>query len=136
MKKDWLALCACRERLGYGGDAHSRIEFAMDSYTSHALYSKWMLDWRDTQVRTRTRRKGGGGRHVLNIYKSDRFTKTGSGQTYGKHSQKKTRRFLLLSDTQLTGPPQDHESPGEKTPLFAPFIYKCDHFTKTGSGQT
>jgi hypothetical protein len=22
-----------------------------------------------------------------------------------------------------------------KTPLFAPFIYKNDHFTKTGSGQ-
>eukprot|EP01046_Picozoa_sp_COSAG06_P015870 COSAG06_NODE_1032_length_11010_cov_13.156448_3_plen_99_part_00 len=25
---------------------------------------------------------------------------------------------------------------GAKTPLFAPFIYKNDHFTKTGSGQT
>eukprot|EP01046_Picozoa_sp_COSAG06_P049710 COSAG06_NODE_7710_length_2403_cov_93.648003_3_plen_69_part_00 len=23
-----------------------------------------------------------------------------------------------------------------KTPLFEPFIYKNDHFTKTGSGQT
>jgi hypothetical protein len=23
-----------------------------------------------------------------------------------------------------------------ETPLFAPFIYKNDHFTKTGSGQT
>jgi hypothetical protein len=23
-----------------------------------------------------------------------------------------------------------------KTPLFAPFVYKNDHFTKTGSGQT
>jgi hypothetical protein len=23
-----------------------------------------------------------------------------------------------------------------KTPLFAPFIYENDHFTKTGSGQT
>jgi hypothetical protein len=23
-----------------------------------------------------------------------------------------------------------------KTPLFAPFIYKMHHFTKTGSGQT
>jgi hypothetical protein len=23
-----------------------------------------------------------------------------------------------------------------KTPLFAPFMYKNDHFTKTGSGQT
>jgi hypothetical protein len=25
---------------------------------------------------------------------------------------------------------------GAKTPLFAPFIYKNDHFAKTGSGQT
>jgi hypothetical protein len=25
---------------------------------------------------------------------------------------------------------------GEKNVLFAPFIYKNDHFTKTGSGQT
>ena len=25
---------------------------------------------------------------------------------------------------------------GQKTALFAPYIYKCDHFTKTGSGQT
>jgi hypothetical protein len=25
---------------------------------------------------------------------------------------------------------------GEKTALFAPFIYKNQHFTKTGSGQT
>lgn len=30
--------CTNRERLGYGGDAHSRIEFAIDSYSSHALY--------------------------------------------------------------------------------------------------
>ena len=42
--------CTNRERLGYGGDAHSRIEFAMDSYSSHALYSKWLTDWRDTQL--------------------------------------------------------------------------------------
>jgi hypothetical protein len=25
---------------------------------------------------------------------------------------------------------------GEKTPLCAPFIYKNEHFAKTGSGQT
>jgi hypothetical protein len=25
---------------------------------------------------------------------------------------------------------------GAKNVLFAPFIYKSDHFTKTGSGQT
>jgi beta-galactosidase/beta-glucuronidase len=25
---------------------------------------------------------------------------------------------------------------GAKTPLFAPFVYKMHHFTKTGSGQT
>jgi alpha-glucuronidase len=25
---------------------------------------------------------------------------------------------------------------GAKTPLFAPFIYKMYHYTKTGSGQT
>ena len=42
--------CTNRERLGYGGDAHSRIEFAMDTYSSHALYSKWMVDWADTQA--------------------------------------------------------------------------------------
>ena len=31
-----------------------------------------------------------------------------------------------------------HENPGEgeKNVLFEPFIYKTDHFTKTGSGQT
>ena len=40
--------CTNRERLGYGGDAHSRMEFAMDSYSSHALFSKWLLDWSDT----------------------------------------------------------------------------------------
>jgi hypothetical protein len=26
--------------------------------------------------------------------------------------------------------------PGEKTALFAPFIYKMHYFTKTGSGRT
>jgi hypothetical protein len=25
---------------------------------------------------------------------------------------------------------------GAKNNTFAPFIYKCEHFTKTGSGQT
>jgi hypothetical protein len=25
---------------------------------------------------------------------------------------------------------------GKETPLFAPFMYKMYHFTKTGSGQT
>ena len=42
--------CTNRERLGYGGDAHSRIEYAMDSYDSHALYTKWLTDWRDAQM--------------------------------------------------------------------------------------
>ena len=28
------------------------------------------------------------------------------------------------------------DRPVQKTPLFEPFIYKNDHFTKTGSGQT
>ena len=42
--------CTNRERLGYGGDAHSRMEFAMDSYSSSALYTKWLTDWRDTQL--------------------------------------------------------------------------------------
>ena len=45
-----LVDCTNRERLGYGGDAHSRIEYSMDSYTSHALYSKWLTDWRDAQL--------------------------------------------------------------------------------------
>jgi hypothetical protein len=31
---------------------------------------------------------------------------------------------------------QDRSKPGEKTSLFAPFIYKMHYFTKTGSGQT
>ena len=40
-----------RERLGYGGDAHTHMEFALATYPSLAFYSKWARDWRDTQVR-------------------------------------------------------------------------------------
>jgi hypothetical protein len=30
----------------------------------------------------------------------------------------------------------DNAAAGKKTALFAPFIYKNQHFTKTGSGRT
>jgi hypothetical protein len=33
-------------------------------------------------------------------------------------------------------PPPDTELLVRKMPLFAPFVYENDHFTKTGSGQT
>jgi hypothetical protein len=32
--------------------------------------------------------------------------------------------------------PSPYQTAVGKTSLFAPFIYKNDHFTKTGSGQT
>jgi hypothetical protein len=46
--------------------------------------------------------------------------------------------FWNASDTYLHGDnPTFHNCYWvRKTPLFAPFIYKNEHFTKTGSGQT
>lgn len=41
--------CPQRERLGYGGDAHSTCETGMFNYHLGAFYTKWMEDWRDVQ---------------------------------------------------------------------------------------
>jgi len=58
------------------------------------------------------------------------IAKTGSGQT----SEKKLSRFKIVVRFRVAGHRRKHKV--RKTPLFAPFIYKNDHFTKTGSGQT
>ena len=45
------------------------------------------------------------------------------------------RRYPQVSSI-FKGATRSSASRVRKTPLFAPFIYKNDHFTKTGSGQT
>lgn len=41
--------CPQRERMGYGGDAHSTSETGVLNYGLGAFYTKWMEDWRDVQ---------------------------------------------------------------------------------------
>ncbi|SPE58887.1 Alpha-L-rhamnosidase protein (fragment) [Verrucomicrobia bacterium] len=41
--------CPQRERMGYGGDAHSTTRTALDNYHLGAFYTKWIEDWRDVQ---------------------------------------------------------------------------------------
>ena len=41
--------CPHRERLGYGGDAHTHLEFAMAAFESHNFFRKWARDWADVQ---------------------------------------------------------------------------------------
>ena len=64
------------------------------------------------------------------------FAKTGSGQNICEKSFWKTKaRFLAGAN--LTWANESCPVEVRKTPLFAmPFIYKNDHFTKPGSGQT
>jgi hypothetical protein len=76
--------------------------------------------------------------------KTDRFTKTGSGQTYGKHSKKRlfsqvvavNQLDLDLYSGQifcLLG----HNGAGARTrEIQTVFIYKTADFAKTGSGRT
>ena len=45
------------------------------------------------------------------------------------------RPFLPLNSTANNVTSAEHNG-GEKTVSFCPFLYKNDHFTKTGSGQT
>jgi len=44
--------CPHRERLGYGGDAGTSLEMGMFNFDTAALYTKWLGNWRDAQVRT------------------------------------------------------------------------------------
>jgi hypothetical protein len=76
--------------------------------------------------------------------KNDHFTKTGSGQTQG-NSQKSTVFLQTLVNFARKARPgfnftsiqvNKNYLSVRKTPLFAPFVYKNEHFTKTGSGQT
>jgi alpha-L-rhamnosidase len=39
--------CPHRERLGYGGDAHTHLEFALSTFESANFYRKWARDWAD-----------------------------------------------------------------------------------------
>lgn len=41
--------CPQRERMGYGGDAHSTSETGVLNFGLGAFYTKWMEDWRDVQ---------------------------------------------------------------------------------------
>lgn len=41
--------CPQRERMGYGGDAHSTTQTALSNYQLGAFYTKWAQDWRDSQ---------------------------------------------------------------------------------------
>ncbi len=41
--------CPQRERMGYGGDAHSTTQTALNSFHLGAFYTKWSQDWRDVQ---------------------------------------------------------------------------------------
>jgi len=42
--------CPNRERLGYGGDSGTSMEMGMTYVQTAPLYSKWLYDWRDSQV--------------------------------------------------------------------------------------
>lgn len=42
--------CPHRERMGYGGDAHSTTRTGALFYHTGAFYTKWMQDWRDVQT--------------------------------------------------------------------------------------
>ena len=42
--------CPNRERLGYGGDSGTSMEMGMTNFQTAPLYSKWLYDWRDSQV--------------------------------------------------------------------------------------
>lgn len=41
--------CPQRERMGYGGDAHSTTQMALNTFSLGAFYTKWAQDWRDSQ---------------------------------------------------------------------------------------
>jgi alpha-L-rhamnosidase len=41
--------CPTRERLGYGGDAGTSFEMGMYSFSTGALYNRWLANWRDSQ---------------------------------------------------------------------------------------
>jgi hypothetical protein len=43
---------------------------------------------------------------------------------------------MCSGNTNNIGNNMDYACPGETTGFLKPFIYKNDHFTKTGSGQT
>ena len=59
--------CPHRERLGYGGDGHTSLEIAVDSFWSAPFMAKWAQDWCDMQGRdgriyhTAPTMGGGGG---------------------------------------------------------------------------
>jgi alpha-L-rhamnosidase len=59
--------CPHRERLGYGGDGHTSLELALDTFESDAFFSKWAQDWCDIQqpngdiYHTAPTMGGGGG---------------------------------------------------------------------------
>jgi hypothetical protein len=60
------------------------------------------------------------------------FIKTGSGQTGGKAALTVWAFSFFIAQELLAV----KQAAVRETPLFAPFIYENDHFTKTGSGQT
>ena len=45
--------CPTRERLGYGGDAGTSFETGMYNFSTGGLYSRWLANWRDSQVAIR-----------------------------------------------------------------------------------
>ncbi len=46
----YIVDCPTRERSGYGGDAGTSMETGMHGFDVSAFYTKWLDDWKDTQV--------------------------------------------------------------------------------------
>jgi len=46
----YVSDCAHREKLGYGGDGTTSLEFALTTYEAAGLYTKWAQDWVDVQT--------------------------------------------------------------------------------------
>ncbi len=44
--------CPHRERLGYGGDAGTSLEMGMFNFDMAGLYTKWLGNWRDAQIKS------------------------------------------------------------------------------------
>jgi hypothetical protein len=78
-------------------------------------------------------------RITWSLYPSCSCSSSCSASESGAHAAKRWRLPVLAASTPpaLSALPASALTrPRSETPLFAPFIYKMHHFTKTGSGQT
>eukprot|EP01046_Picozoa_sp_COSAG06_P010861 COSAG06_NODE_605_length_13878_cov_13.424995_3_plen_3355_part_00 len=107
------------------GDANPTVQVLDEATIGMVLYSVSCLE---PILKAYTKR--------AHVEQREWFGHTGKDELKAFNKTEKKKKKKERGKVKYQMPVHTFQEIGKETPLFAPFIYKMHHFTKTGSGQT